>query len=540
MAFKYVRDFVDSYTTPFVVSSWYLQGAVEGVNPSLWFDYLNDRYAVNSAPTTFDASQTFSRSTTATGTSALGLIVGYLIDEERLEYSTGLRGLLMEEARVNIARYSEDLTQISSGNWGVTLTSTPILSSETLQGKPVYEFTFSSAAIGASRLANLCGNNNPVGANTYSIRIPLRADEATPARIRISSSGVRFVDQEEIIITTEWQWFDVVVTGLVTDTGGINVDVASNGQADVTIYSTMWMIEEGSFPTSYQPTDGASAPRDAGNNTLTGTQFSDWYNADGMTFVVTVKQLADLTGQSGTIFRLGSGSDFVSLFTSSSNGRISVFIQTGGVPQTAINTGVSAFDALTKIALSIEDNNIRISANGGSVSKNLTTTLPDLTGADMFIGSIAGSSSFNGSFYDLRAYPTADFTDETLQELATAAPINTIAPVLSGIEDVGETLSVTSGIWTGIPVIIYNYQWQRSNIDILGETASTYNTTPSDSGNTVRCEVTATNSGGSVVSYSNETGVIANAPTGYEYSVYENGDYELYENGDYVLIPTGE
>jgi hypothetical protein len=88
-------------------------------------------------------------------------------------------------------------------------------------------------------------------------------------------------------------------------------------------------------------------------------------------------------------------------------------------------------------------------------------------------------------------------------------PINTVAPVVSGTVQVGQTLSCSTGTWTAAPAITgYTYQWQRSGSNIGGATSNTYAVQVTDVGSTLRCVVTATNALGSVVANSNSTGTV--------------------------------
>lgn len=78
---------------------------------------------------------------------------------------------------------------------------------------------------------------------------------------------------------------------------------------------------------------------------------------------------------------------------------------------------------------------------------------------------------------------------------ATPPPANTVLPAISGVNDIGQTLTVSDGTWSGSPTS-YSYQWKRGGSSIGGATASTYVLTPSDSGAAITCVVTATNAGG--------------------------------------------
>ena len=92
--------------------------------------------------------------------------------------------------------------------------------------------------------------------------------------------------------------------------------------------------------------------------------------------------------------------------------------------------------------------------------------------------------------------------------VAGNAPVNTVAPSVSGTATRGQTLSSTTGTWTGVPTPTFGYQWQRSGSNI-GATSSTYTLVTADVGNTIRCVVTATNAVSAVSANSNATGSVA-------------------------------
>ena len=81
----------------------------------------------------------------------------------------------------------------------------------------------------------------------------------------------------------------------------------------------------------------------------------------------------------------------------------------------------------------------------------------------------------------------------------------------------GQTLTATSGSWSGTTPIAYGYQWQTcapTGTDcgpIAGATVSTYAVTTGDVGTTIRVLVTATNAAGSVSDFSAATAVVQSA-----------------------------
>lgn len=131
------------------------------------------------------------------------------------------------------------------------------------------------------------------------------------------------------------------------------------------------------------------------------------------------------------------------------------------------------------------------------------------------IGANLVNSSFNG-YHDGAIADAAIFRGE----LATTdidewedgpEPVNSVAPAVSGTEQVGQTLSVTDGTW-GLPspfssgsngTVTFAYQWTRSDdnsgtneTDIAGATGDTYELVSADVGKFLRCRVRASNDGG--------------------------------------------
>jgi hypothetical protein len=98
----------------------------------------------------------------------------------------------------------------------------------------------------------------------------------------------------------------------------------------------------------------------------------------------------------------------------------------------------------------------------------------------------------------------------------SAAPVNVVAPAVTGTATVGSTLTTTNGTWSGSPTPTFTYQWQRVTANISGETASTYVVQAADVNTTVRCVVTATNALGVVSANSNDTTIplVIGAPFG--------------------------
>lgn len=89
------------------------------------------------------------------------------------------------------------------------------------------------------------------------------------------------------------------------------------------------------------------------------------------------------------------------------------------------------------------------------------------------------------------------------------SPVNTVAPALSGTAQVGQTLTSTTGTWSGTPT--YARQWFAAGVAISGATGATYVPVVGDVGKALTVRVTATNDKGSVSATSAPTAAVVAA-----------------------------
>lgn len=112
--------------------------------------------------------------------------------------------------------------------------------------------------------------------------------------------------------------------------------------------------------------------------------------------------------------------------------------------------------------------------------------------------------------------------------MGVAAPVNSVAPAITGTTTVGSLLTCSTGTWSGSPT--YAYQWTRSGIDIPGATNSTYTLVTADTARDINCRVTATNAGGS-------TAQLAAATTIPAPELVTNGNFSA--GTDWGAMPSG-
>jgi len=88
-----------------------------------------------------------------------------------------------------------------------------------------------------------------------------------------------------------------------------------------------------------------------------------------------------------------------------------------------------------------------------------------------------------------------------------AAPVNTALPAISGALQAGDTLTASTGSWSGSPTS-YSYQWNANGTAISGAVSSTYTLLSSEAGDSITVTVSAANSGGSTAATSNAVGPV--------------------------------
>jgi hypothetical protein len=219
---------------------------------------------------------TFSRASSGTYVGSDGLIKTAVTDAPRFDHDpvTGESlGLLIEESRTNLVTYSE---QLNNAAWGQISTGVPVVTPNILTA-PDGTIT-GDLVVGNDANTWIANNVGAVGAGQYNFSVWLKSDIAQTADI-FMSYGV--TDNLVCSVTTNWQRFTLTATRAATSGlfVGVNVGNAKN------IYIWGAQLEEGSFPTSYIPTTSSTVTRATDVTSITGTNFSSWYNqSEGTAF----------------------------------------------------------------------------------------------------------------------------------------------------------------------------------------------------------------------------------------------------------------
>jgi hypothetical protein len=218
-------------------------------------------------------------------------------------------------------------------------------------------------------------------------------------------------------------WVRVSVTSTCTTTGAasISLQMTSGVTTSYTGGSSglyLWgaQFETGAFMTSYIPTTGTTATRAADVASITGSNFSSFYNqTEGTVFADGFQPR--YTGQASTLCSInlstGPFGDRMQIYMESSTPR--TLVTTGGVNQAVLDLG-SGYNAgvTAKLASSYLVNNFAGSFNAGTPAVDSLGTVPTVNRLE--IGAVSSTAMWNGTIKRLTYWPTR-LADTTLQQI---------------------------------------------------------------------------------------------------------------------------
>ena len=337
-------------------------------------------------------------------------------------FTLGALGLLIEEQRTNLLTYSE---QFDNAAWiKDTATITP---NTTVAPDGT---TTADTLTGVSGSFRAYQTATTVVSTTYTMSVYVK--QGTSPTI-----GVDFINVAAgpvyTFATNTWS----TVAGWTTtaqNAGNDWVRLTASIAATVTNAGPGWRVsgattafiwgaqlEAGAFATSYIPTVASQVTRNADVATMTGTNFSGWYNQTEGTFV------ADFdTPQDAAKF-------VVSASDGTNNNRIQILpwsarqgqIVTGGVDQALFDNGTISLNTPTKIALAYATNNAALSLLGGSPATDATVSLPTVDRL-LFGNATSGTDQTGGHLRQL-AYFNTRLPNAQLETLSSPSLVPTLA-----------------------------------------------------------------------------------------------------------------
>lgn len=344
------------------------------MNPTQSFDFTT---------AILDPRITFARAgNTATVVNSSGLIAGINADLPRFDYdpvTLACRGLLIEETRSNICNYSVNFNGWGSFGGSYTLnsgtapdgTNTATLVTNTFSGAFRYwplsvtgAYTVSVWAKGATGNETITLQSAPSGTST--------------GPMALSTSWKRYT----LTYTGTWSRFDIYL-----------------GNTSQVAYFWGAQVEAGGFVTSYIPTSGSAVTRNADVATITGTNFSDWWQsgAGGSQVQATPSTVSGIRPL--IQFDDGTANGIIVLRGNTTNPEL--YIVNGGTPQAQIDAGTIAANTDYNLFGIWKTNDCAAKLNNGTPVTDTSATIPTVTqvrlGAD-------GSNYLNGHLTSINYY----------------------------------------------------------------------------------------------------------------------------------------
>ncbi len=408
------------------------------LTPTLLLDFANTEQ--------LDPRITFTRASIGSYYDTSGILQIAASSRPRFDFNpvTGESlGLLIEESRTNLLLYSD----LSNNGFtdGVTVTPNNIVTpSGTLDG-----VLLTSTVTGGSNTCLVDRTATVLINTTYTFSVYLKAGTSPVSSINLYFTGGTF---RQAVGTITWSATPTyVVSGHASATGGIQavgngwyrchvvlnsdnntgsvsrVYVRDQGTSNVTghtLYAWGRQTEAGAFATSYIPTVASQVTRAADLASITGTNFSSWFNASQGTFVVTSNSELD---RSTSAFRSVLQAIKTSTYNSDS---IFVYRNSSGLGAAEIrsaSTAVASFatsTAVTRITTTFAYavNDFSSSSNGATVGTDTSGALP--TGIDkLVIGAVGDNNvlgTLNGSIEKIAYYSTR-LSNAQLQTTSTTS-----------------------------------------------------------------------------------------------------------------------
>ena len=194
-------------------------------------------------------------------------------------------------------------------------------------------------------------------------------------------------------------------------------NVPYNTSFDVTIRIGLSQMEEGSFATSAIPTTNQGVTRTADNVTMTGTNFSDFYNQDEGTVYVSQKLRAvQDTNRNNLVYLINGGANNDYFYnTNKGNQHIFVFGD-GGTNYSRFQDGTDSTDSKIAWAYDVSGDDFKPYYDGIEVTNETDNNTPSATSHTQLELGATASAKYCGHISKFTYYPSR-LPNDQLQSL---------------------------------------------------------------------------------------------------------------------------
>ena len=399
-----------------------------GNTPSLDLRFADNKSLTDSV--TGQSLVTFTRASSGTFVNSQGLIQAASTDVPRFDHNPTTReslGLLVEEQRTNLLLRSEELGDAAwttaaatvTSNTGVAPDGSSTADTITSSGTAVISQAVTKAASAITYTGSLFVKGT-ITALSFSID-----DGATNNRGRVvfnlstgatssTSNDGTFTGTSGTITSFLNGWYRLAITTTTNSTTSVRLRTFWTGSG-TSIDAWGAQLEAGAFPTSYIPTTTATVTRSADVASVSGSNFSSWFNALGGSVFCDADRSTGISSAS-TVFSINDGgfnNRFFNLRQDTTSVMTALSVTAGnadGSPTITLSTSSNR----NRVAVAQVLNDLAIAANGSLGGVDSVVVIPVVTQAN--IGSVGGASYYNGTIRRLTYWPQR-LPNSTLQEV---------------------------------------------------------------------------------------------------------------------------
>jgi len=388
----------------------------------------------------------FTRSGSATRINSQGLIETVANGVSRLNYPlidgkvVGCPSHILEPQRTNLVTYSEDISQLASQS-NITITDNQVISPDgTLNAASFIDnstngvhraFTNYSSSIASGQLVSHSifakakehkwfqlstgGNTNDQWAN-FDLENGVIGNSSSSANPIIENYGNGWY---KCILFATTSTTNASLAGLITLTNNLDAISRSpsysggNGEG---VYIFGLQIEQGSYPTSYIPTNGSSVTRSA--ETANGSGDASTFNDSEGVLMAEISALADDSNIEGISISDGTQNNRVVIFKWNSSNSIRARVTSSGANTLDQTITISDVTTLNKIAIKYKLNDFAIWINGIKLFTDTSGSTPINLNTLGFDSNAGGGAPFLGNTKQVQYYDSA-LTDSELETLTS-------------------------------------------------------------------------------------------------------------------------
>jgi hypothetical protein len=388
------------------------QTAIASVLPRLALDFTT---------AVLDSRVTVTRAlNTATRVNANGYIQTVNANLPRFDYNPNTlacNGLLIEEARANLLLYSAQFGMAAWTKGGATIDVGSVIA-------PDGSATVDKLAETSANAPHYALQTVTVATGAHTASVFVKAAERTWCIVEMGGSpfacgawfnlataavGSQFGSPTNVTIAAVGNgWLRITMTKTAGSAGSAFINVYSStgngvssyvGTTGSGIYVYGAQLEAGAFVTSYIPTAATSLTRNADVVSMTGTNFSDWYNATSGAILARSRQSV-ITGTRPSIYISdGTANNIISLRGLAANPELYIKATTD---QAQIDAGTLTANSSFGLVGAWTTNNCAAAINGGAAVTDTSATIPTVD--RMLIGS-DGTNYLNGQVERISYWP---------------------------------------------------------------------------------------------------------------------------------------